>query len=210
VRRLLRGEVVEGELGGRHWSERCYLRFDALRPDPPIYVAPYGPGYLELSGEIGDGSLPMITPPESAGYMVEHVLAGARRAGRAASEVDIAGCAWISISETPSAAAAVLRPMIAYFAPHLEEPALAPVGLSRAELAPLKERVDAGDLTGAAAAVTDEMLRLAIVGTPADVISRIEMLADAGITQVNLGGPLGPDPAEAIALLGREVIPHFR
>ncbi len=152
----------------------------------------------------------MITPPESAGYMAGHILAGVHRAGRQPAEVDIAGCAWISISESPQAAAEALRPMVAYFGPHLEEPALATIGLTPTDFAPLKKLVAAGDLAGASAAVTDEMLRLAIVGTPADVIARIEDLAAAGITQVNLGGPLGPDPEEAIALIGRDVIPHFR
>ena len=54
------------------------------------------------------------------------------------------------------------------------------------------------------------MLRLALVGTPPDLIERIEQLEADGITQVNLGGPLGPDPVEAIRLMGKKVIPHFR
>lgn len=209
IRRLLRGETVSGQNGPFSWSEECYLRFEPLRPDPPVYVAAYAPDYLELSGEIGDGSLPMITPPESARYMAKHILAGVDRAGRQPAEIDIAGCAWLSISESPQAAAATLRPMVAYFGPHLEQPALATIGLTPNDFAPLKELVETGDLQGASHAVTDEMLRLAIVGTPNDVIARIEDLAAAGITQVNLGGPLGPDPTEAIALIGKHVIPHF-
>jgi 5,10-methylenetetrahydromethanopterin reductase len=58
--------------------------------------------------------------------------------------------------------------------------------------------------------VTDDMLRLAIVGSPEDAIAAIEGLADAGVTQVCLGGPLGPDPAEAVRLVGERVIPAFR
>ena len=197
-------------LGAHRWSDRCYLRFEPLRPDPPIYIAAYGPEYLELSGEIGDGSLPMITPPQSAGYMVGHIHAGAMRAGRHPSEVDIAGCAWLSISDTAHAAAEALKPMIAYFAPHLESPALATIGLDLAQLAPLKRLVDAGEMRRAAVAVTDEMTRLAIVGTPQKVVATIETLAGACITQINLGGPLGPDPDHAIELVGRAVIPHFR
>jgi 5,10-methylenetetrahydromethanopterin reductase len=54
------------------------------------------------------------------------------------------------------------------------------------------------------------MLRLAIVGTPADVIAAIEQLAADGVTQVCLGGPLGPDPAGAVRLIGERVIPAFR
>jgi len=66
VRRLLRGETTPGAFGPYRWSDDCYLRFEPLRPDPPIYIAAYGPDYLALSGEIGDGSLPMITPPQAA------------------------------------------------------------------------------------------------------------------------------------------------
>jgi len=35
-------------------------------------------------------------------------------------------------------------------------------------------------------------------------------VAAMGITQVNLGGPIGPDPAEAIRLMGEHVIPYFQ
>ena len=209
IRRLLRGETV-ADAGPYRWSEQCYLRFEPLRADPPVYVSAYEPEYLELSGEIGDGSLPMITPPESAARMVAHIRAGMARARRSLDEVDVAGCAWLSISESPSEAAAILRPMVAYFGPHLEEHALAEIGLTPDDFAPLKAHIDAGELAAAAAAVTEPMLRLAVVGTPATVIEQVERLADAGITQVNLGGPLGPDPAEAIRLVGRHVIPHFR
>ena len=209
VRRLLRGETVVEE-GPYRWSDQCFLRFEPLRPDPPIYVAAYQREYLELSGAIGDGSLPMITPPESARTMASHVYAGADRAGRDRGDVDLAGCAWLSISESAGEAGAILRPMVAYFGPHLEAHALAAIGLSPEDFAPLKSLVDAGDLDSAATAVTEPMLQLALTGTPARVIERIERLADDGVTQINLGGPLGPDPEEAIRLVGRQVIPHFR
>jgi len=58
--------------------------------------------------------------------------------------------------------------------------------------------------------VTPDMLRLGIAGTPAEVIDQIHELADAGVNEVNLGGPLGPNPEEAIRLMGKEVIPAFR
>ena len=71
------------------------------------------------------------------------------------------------------------------------------------------ELVNVGRYTEAEALVTDEMTDLAIRGTPEDVIKRIETIADMGITQINLGGPLGPEPAEAIRLMGEKVIPYF-
>lgn len=201
VRRLVRGETVRDE-----W----YLRFEPLRPDPPIYVTPFGRDLLELSGEIGDGSLPLVMPPAAAPDVVEAIHAGARVAGRDPSEVDIAACVWVSVAADGGAAAASLRPIIAYFAPYFLDDQLAPAGLTREDFEPVRRAVSAGDYDAAAAAVTDRMLRLAIVGTPDDAVGAIQRLAEAGVTQVCIGGPLGPDPAEAVRLIGERVIPAFR
>ena len=100
--------------------------------------------------------------------------------------------------------------MVSYFGPYLEEEALACIGLTRADFAPLKARIELGDYAGARQLVTPEMLRLGIVGTPKEVIRQIEQLGAAGIDEVGLGGSLGPDAGAAIDLLGREVIPYFR
>lgn len=210
IRALLRGEVVDYQGTQFHWSDQCYLRMKPVRPEIPIYVCAFGPEYLALSGAIGDGSLPMITPPESAAYMVPAVTAGAVAAGRDPGAVDISGCAWLSLSADPSAPTDVLRDMVAYFGWALEAPALETIGLTPADFAPVKALVDAGEYRRARDLVTDQMCQLAISGTPKQVIARIERLAELGITQVNLGGPLGPDPAEAIRLMGEEVIPWFR
>lgn len=210
IRALLRGEVVDYHGTHFHWSEQCYLRMRPLRSEVPIYICAFGPEYLELSGAIGDGSLPMITPPESAASMVAPIVRGAQAAGRDRAEVDIAGCAWLSLSADPAAPTEVLRRMIAYFGWALEAPALATIGLTPRDFALMKALADAGDHARAQELVTGEMFRLALAGTPRQVIEQIERLADAGITQVNLGGPLGPDPAEAIRLMGEQVIPYFR
>ena len=210
VRALLRGEVVNYQGEEFHWTDQCYLRFEPIRAEVPIYVCAFGPDYLALSGAIGDGSLPMITPPESAAYMVQAITAGADAAGRDPAGVDIAGCGWLSLSETRVAATDVLRKMIAYFGPYLEAPALETVGLTPGDFRPLKKSIDAGRYEDAAASVTEPMFRLAIAGTPDEVIAQIETVAAMGITQVNLGGPIGPDPAEAIRLMGEHVIPYFQ
>jgi len=53
------------------------------------------------------------------------------------------------------------------------------------------------------------MLGLAVVGTPQQVIPKIEQLVASGITQIVVGGPLGPDPKKTIELLGDQVLPYF-
>jgi 5,10-methylenetetrahydromethanopterin reductase len=53
------------------------------------------------------------------------------------------------------------------------------------------------------------MLRIGVVGSPHDVIERLEPLVAAGVTHLSFGPPLGPDRLTAIRLLG-QVIAHFR
>lgn len=72
------------------------------------------------------------------------------------------------------------------------------------------ERLNRGDKEGARKLVTDDMLRLAIVGTPDECVDTISGMVEAGVTHVSLGGPLGPDPREAIRLIGERIIPAFR
>jgi 5,10-methylenetetrahydromethanopterin reductase len=122
----------------------------------------------------------------------------------------ISGCAWLSLSESRQEAADIMRKMVAYFGPYLEEPALNSIGLSVDDMRPLGELIETGDYEAAWNKVTPEMIKLGITGTPDDVIEQVERLADMGIDEVSLGGPLGPDPEKAIALMGDRVIPHFR
>lgn len=193
------------------WSEQAYLRFKPSREDPPIYVAGFGKEYLELSGEIGDGSLPMITPPESSTYMVNSIRAGCRKIGRDPKQVSIAGFAWISISkDDPKKAAEYLKPVIAYFGPYLEDEALASVGLSSSDFQEIKSEIDRGRYDIAKNMVTDDMLKLGITGSISECVERIALVERAGIDQISLGGPWGPDIPGAVQIVGKEIIPSFR
>ncbi len=210
IRALLKGEVVDYQGSEFQWTDQCYLRFKPIRDEIPIYVCAFGEEYLALSGEIGDGSLPMITPPASAPEMVKAIHKGIKAAGRPVEDVDISGCAWLSLCEDERVARDTMRAMISYFGPYLEDHALGKIGLSRADFKTIRTAIEAGDYEGAQDLVTDDMMGLGLVGTPKQVIPQIEQLGAAGITHVNLGGPIGPDIPEAIKLLGEQVIPYFR
>ncbi len=210
LRGLWRGEVMEYEGEVFKWGPECYLRFKPLRADIPIYLSAFGEEFLRLSGEIGNGSLPMITPPASAKQMVEPIREGLASRSQPPADYVVSGCGWLSLSKEKAAASQVMKDLAAYFGPYLEDHALRTIGLRSSDFAPLRALVDKGRMEEARRQVTPDMLRLGISGTPAEVIAQIEELADAGVTEVNLGGPLGPDPEEAIRLMGEEVIPAFR
>jgi 5,10-methylenetetrahydromethanopterin reductase len=66
------------------------------------------------------------------------------------------------------------------------------------------------DAERACGLVDERMLRIGVVGEPADVVARLAPLVAAGARHLSFGPPLGPDPVRAVELLGREVLPHFR
>ncbi len=210
VKALLRGDAVTGASGPNEWGDECRLRFEVLRTDPPIYVAGFGPELLRLGGTIGDGVMPMATPPESVGELVRDIHDGAAAAGRETGEVEIVACAWLSIGSNGGTAAARLRRMVATFGPYLEARALATLGLAPDDFRVIRELVDAGRLDAAAAAVTPAMLRLALVGTVDEAAERILALREIGVTNISLGGALGDDPREAIRLVGEVIAPLCR
>jgi 5,10-methylenetetrahydromethanopterin reductase len=142
--------------------------------------------------------------------MVNAIYEGLRKSGRKPGDIDIAGCAWFSVSDSEKAAQDTMRKIIAYFGPYLEEEALNTIELSGKDFDQIKALIFEGHYAEAESIVTERMLGLAVVGTPKQVIPRIERLFEAGITQVNIGGPLGPDPRKTIELLGDHVIPYFR
>ena len=94
VRRAVRGERVEykGQVyqlplpGG----EGKALRSSAKpRPDIPIYLATLSPKSLEMTGEIADGWLGTSFMPDHAAVFLDHLAAGAARAGRSLKTLDL-------------------------------------------------------------------------------------------------------------------------
>jgi 5,10-methylenetetrahydromethanopterin reductase len=210
VRALLAGETPSNELALYPWSDEWRLRFPRFRDAVPIYVTPFAPRHHELAGEIGDGNLPMLFPASLAGAIVELTARGAASSGRAIETIDIAGCVWLSLGTNRAEARDLIRPLIVHYGAYMSDESLDAVGVARAEFDGIEQQKAAGNAKAAEGLVTDAMLDLGVAGDPVAVIQRIEELAAAGITQINVGGPLGPDPAVAISLMGTAVIPRFR
>ncbi|UCC51408.1 MAG: LLM class flavin-dependent oxidoreductase [Anaerolineaceae bacterium] len=209
VRRLLSGEAAA--LNGRflQWSPEAFLRFSAPRVTP-IYVGAMGPKMLGLAGEMGDGVLPLLFPPEHFFTVKPLVEAGIAVRPDTLSQLDFAACIWVSLSEDREAAKQPLAQKIAYYGSSLGPLILAQLGLSVEDFSPIQHALNVErDEAKAVAMVDDRMLRIGIVGQPLDVIARLEPLVDAGVQHLSFGPPIGPEPLEAVALLG-QVIDHFR
>jgi 5,10-methylenetetrahydromethanopterin reductase len=166
---------------------------------------------LGLAGELADGVLPLLFPPEHLETVLPLIAAGAARAGRDMAEIDVAACIWCSVSDDRGAAEDVLKDKIAYYGHALSGYLRDRLGLAEDELAAIERAVQqVRDPALARSLVTPEMLRIGVVGEPEDLIPRLERLVDLGARHLSFGPPLGPDPLDAVRLLGEQVIPRFR
>jgi 5,10-methylenetetrahydromethanopterin reductase len=210
IRRLLAGERTT--LDGRFlkWTNEAYLRFTPRRR-VPIYLGAMSPNMLKAIGEWADGGLPLLFPPEHFANVLSYVQEGAQSVGRSMDEIDLAACVWCSISTDRDAAIDALKEKIAYYGHALSPLIWAQLGLAADDFAPLEQAMMVEqNVEKAKSLVTEPMLAIGIVGTPRDLIRRLERLVGMGVKHLSLGPPLGPDPLASIEAVGREVIPYFR
>jgi 5,10-methylenetetrahydromethanopterin reductase len=211
IRRLLRGEqvVYDGE-EYNGWTGEAYMRFNLLRNNIPLYLGSQSKRMLELIGEIGDGGLPLLFPPEYFEDVMERVKTGARRSGRNPEDIEVVGCIWFSVAEDREEAKDALRNLVTFYGPHLAPEMISKIGLKTEDFDLIREAYSQRDVLKARRLMTDEMADLAIYGTPDDCIQRIESLIDKGLKHVRFGPPLGPDPSKTIRLIGEKIIPYFK
>jgi len=210
IRKLMRGE--KAELNGRFlkWSSEAYLRFTPQR-EVPIYVGAMSPKMLQEIGRIADGGLPLLFPPEHYSNVMPHIIDGAAQANRDLSEIDVAACIWVSISDDYAAAEDVLREKIAYYGHAISPLILQQLGLAQADFSDIEHAImRESDFEKAKALVTPDMMQIGIAGSTDIIIERLNHLVTLGVRHISFGPPLGPDLESAITLLGKEVLPYFQ
>lgn len=209
IRSLLRGERTPMQGAFLRWGNEAYLRFDAPRVTP-IYIGAMGPKMLALAGELADGALPLLFPPEHYFGVLPHLQSGLARRAATLGELDLAACIWVSLAEDESAARRVLAEKIAYYGHALGPLILARLGLTQADFRPVEHAMMVErNVTRAVSLVDERMLRIGVVGGAADVMARLAPLTAAGARHLSFGPPLGPDRLAAVRLLG-EVIQRLR
>lgn len=199
IRIILRGEklVYHGEFFN---LERGFtLRFKPPRPNLPIYVAAMGPKNVEQAGEIADGVLPVYWPSNKWGELREQLDAGARVAGRPPHSTAIAPyitCVLLSENATEeekhaahiqaaSPLAYYIGKMGVYYAQMLTR-----LGYGEDVLAVLKGWKQG--MKSAVEAVSPRMLdAVSIVGTPQEVVAKLDQWAESGVDEPLLSMPGG-------------------
>jgi 5,10-methylenetetrahydromethanopterin reductase len=210
IRELTHGRSPAGVPGaGDGWQPQA--RIQDARP-VRIYVGAMGPKLLELTGRYADGALPLCLPPRHVHNVMRQIKLGADKAGRSVDELDIAACIWCSIDEDRDAARRLLARHIAVYSGSLSTDALVANGLDPEEFARTQSLMLEGREAEAVDAVmsSSSMLELGIVGGADEVIEQCGTLMEAGARHISFGPPMGPDPSQAMRLLGEKVLPVLR
>ncbi len=160
----------------------------------PIYINARQGGVLEAVGEMIDGAiLSIATPQWVREFAVPRIAAGAARAGRQATSVDVAYHPVLCLHEDEQRAIDAARDVVAPYFRNAEV-----IELLRAYgFADEIERIEASMKSGKAADPSDELVRaIALTGSPQAVAERIATYEAAGVTNMILRPyPVGGESA---------------
>ena len=149
----------------------------------PIYVAALGPQMLELTGELADGVLLNWTASRYLERAIHHLRAGAEKAGRDPSEIDVAGYVRVAVSDSQDEARSSLQGQIARYASNpFYHNFFRGMGFGE-EMAAAEEAMQGGDMEAAGRAISQDMQdQVAVVGTAEECRAEIEKRRSLGLS----------------------------
>lgn len=188
------------------------LRWKPVRKRVPISIGSWGgPKMCQIAGEIADEvDMGFLLNPAQVPFIKEHIATGAGAAGKDPGRVGVGFGSICSISARRKAAHDLARRYLAMLLHHIVGlPGAFPVDAE--EVAAVEKHARLGDFREAARYVSDDTIKkFCLAGTPEDVLPQLDELIAAGVTQVGMGSPLGPDRGEAVSLIGKMIIPRYR
>jgi 5,10-methylenetetrahydromethanopterin reductase len=184
IRRLLAGERVS------YQSPTLYLDDVQLdfrpRPDLPLWIGTKGPRVLALAGEVADGVvIEGHCTPAGMDDALAHVARGAARAGRDLAALPVVAWQVVWVGDDPRPVLERLKPWVALLMSTATAAALAHLGFAADTVARVHADWAAGGGELAARHLTaDDVRRMTLVGTPAEVAAAIDALATRGVRAV--------------------------
>ena len=215
VRKITRGERLSytGEIyqlplpGG---EGKALIPDSQPRPGLPIYLATLGPKNLEMTGELADGWVGTSFIPEHARIFFDSIEAGASKAGRSLSDLDLmvhAGA--VAFSDNLQPLMATLKVPLAFYmgAMGSRQHNFYNEVYRRAGYIELARQVQdlwlGGQRQAAIALIPDELvLKTNLIGTREMVRERLRVHQQAGVTTINIH-PAGQTLNDRLNTLGQ-------
>jgi 5,10-methylenetetrahydromethanopterin reductase len=155
-----------------------------------------------MSAKYADGILYNGSHPRDIAWAGERVAEGLADRDDDRGAFDFAAYASVSLADEEGPAREAARPPVAFIAGGAPPPVLERHGLDQGLAGEISEAIASGSFSEAFGLVSEEMIdAFAVAGTPETVSERIEAILENADSLV-MGSPLGPDLAEAIALMG--------
>jgi alkanesulfonate monooxygenase SsuD/methylene tetrahydromethanopterin reductase-like flavin-dependent oxidoreductase (luciferase family) len=172
---VLRGALGEGsDFSGRHYRARWSMAVPKRPPAPPIYLAALSSKMLELAGEIADGVILWLCPPEYVRTVaVPAITRGRRRTDRTLDGFEIVAAVPLAIAENRDAALSAFRSELVRYAS-------LPFYRAMLETAGLGAELAAFDRDGVVPTAMAEVL--GGVGTPEAARNYVDAYRRAGTT----------------------------
>jgi 5,10-methylenetetrahydromethanopterin reductase len=220
IRALFSGETVNFD-GRLYKLTNARLGFD-VRRDIPILIASRSPLNLELAGEVADGAvIGTYVSKEQLAFAMEHVRAGAKKAGRRLEDVRLISWVYTSISDDGRQAVENVRPFVTQALVNTS-PEAYPVILDGFDdaLPSFLEKCRTMGRAGLEAAyqerkyLTDEVIkRFSVAGTAEDCIDKIKEIISFGINDIWLRCFSAPhsevEHEKVIVPFAEKVMPRF-
>jgi 5,10-methylenetetrahydromethanopterin reductase len=199
VRALLNDETVtfDGDFVHLDGVELDYVHQERRPKDVPIYIGATGMKMMELTGEIADGVVLnyLVSPTYNADAM-EHLAAGAAKAGRGVDDLDRPQLIVCSLDEDREAALDAARELVTQYLgqqPHIMKASGVPSSLLDKIGEVLTWPATAEQVHAAAKLVPDEVVQMITAsGTADECRAKVAEYVQAGCTCPILY-PLGAD-----------------
>lgn len=194
VRAMLRGEKTNFDLKTLHSHG---YRQSPLETPVPIFLAALRPKMIEMAAEIGDGVIFNLWPRRALPRMIEHLDAGAARAGKAAGSVELVNRHHVFVTGDKARGRALFRAAFApYYATGVYNRFLEWSGYAD-EAAIIREGWAAKDRAKTAAGLPDSLVdEIGIIGSADECRERIAWCAKSGL-HTHIIAPLpGATPEE--------------
>jgi 5,10-methylenetetrahydromethanopterin reductase len=199
------------------------------RPKVPVYLAAGGPKMFDMAGRLGDGVIltqlnPWTSLPGIQRGMFKQAVQKVTEARQAAATNGAFKKIYnlhISVSADGDKARQWAKRNTSYaLAGSLGRypDVLRSTGVNLKDVEPVREAYVKGlGVDEAAKRVSDKLLQEAgfiVAGTPQEVLAKCEailpLVREAGIDQLVIGVPLGPNVPEALGLIAEQIIPAIR
>jgi len=204
MNRVLAGETVDYD--GLITAHSLRLSFHP-KTKIPVYLAARSPKFMQLVGELADGSL-LNTPFHYIGTALNTVREGASRAERSMHELDVGNILPFAVAENDSEAKKKVRHLATFMAAFTSISVHETLGTKIERLTTIQDYLQKGRDAEAMNLMTDEMIdEFSVSGKPYECLERVEQFFKAGVTQMIF---VIPDGEKGIMSAGKEIISPFK